>query len=395
MESKLAARKVGSLKGLKESLKRGSGAGLIQSVPTDGITVRFLAEPDTWIGYYEYYDSEANAFIPMAEGEQLPKGVRPSMRYLGNAVIVSDHPQQDRVVALKMAKTLAVSLVAKFEKYDTLLDRDYELDRIGEGFDTTYDVTPEAPSKRNMRKYEAMDLEDVLAKSRASGLGIDLNGDGEVVEDDDAKPAAKAAKAGTARGGRKAAAVEPDDDEDEPDDDEDEPDDDDDDDIDPPAEAEADEAEDEAEDDDEDPFTIDTAIEAADEGDEDAADWLNAYVEAEGITVDPSEYEWWSEWWAEAKPKPAPAKKAAAKKAAPAKAAPAKKAPAKKAAAVEPEDEDEEDDADEADAVEVDEDTLNEMSVAELRALADEYGIEHKGLAKVKLVKAILDAAEE
>ena len=165
----ISGKKMGSVKALKESLKKGGSSlsTFIKNVPAEGITVRFLTEPEEWFGYYEYWNDESRNFCPMAVGEVLPDGAKPSFRYLACAVDI----ETDRVIPLKLAKTAANSLILKYDKYGTMIDRNYELQRHGEGLDTTYDVTPDAPSKLNLSKYEAIDLEKVLIDARANALG--------------------------------------------------------------------------------------------------------------------------------------------------------------------------------------------------------------------------------
>lgn len=166
---KLAAREMGSMKAVKDSLKKGGGnsAAWIKHIPAEGITVRFLTEPEAWFGYQEYYQPDAKAFVPMVEGEVLPDGSRASFRYLAVAVDI----ETDRVVPLKMPKTAANALILKYDKYGTLMDRDYELERFGEGLDTTYDVTPTAPSPFDISKYTVIDLEEVLVAARKDAIG--------------------------------------------------------------------------------------------------------------------------------------------------------------------------------------------------------------------------------
>jgi len=165
----LSGKKMGSIKALKESLKKGgsSSGTYIKNVPAEGITVRFLTEPEEWFGFHEYWNDEGKNFVPMAQGEVLPDGSRPSFRYLTQAVDIAN----DRVIPLKLAKTAANSLILKYDKFGTILDRNYELQKHGEGLDTTYDVTPDAPSKLNLAKYETLDLEQILIDARASALG--------------------------------------------------------------------------------------------------------------------------------------------------------------------------------------------------------------------------------
>lgn len=355
MAGELAVQRMGSIQKVKASLKRGGGMGLIQGIPTDGITVRFLSEPDEWLGYFEYFDSEANAFVPMVMGEQLPKRQRASHRYLANAVVVSDGPMQDKVVALKMAKTLAVSMMAKYDKYDTLLDRDYEMDRIGEGLDTTYDVTPDPPSKRNLKKYDLLDLEDVLMKARAGALGEEVDDD-ELDEDGDEEAAARPARKKAPRSRAVAEEVEEEEEDEE--------------DLDEQMAVD---------------FDLTTMIESADDGDEEAIAAMYEWFENEDTEVDPDDHATWQ----------------GAYDALTAERNRTARRSSKLPAADEDEDledeeaEEEDEEEDEEEGIEVDEETLTAMSVSELRSLADEYGIEHKGLSKTRLVKTILDAAEE
>jgi hypothetical protein len=163
---KLATKQFASVKEVKESLKKGGGGkGWIKNIPADGLTVRFLGEPETWFGYFEYWTGEG--FCPMTEGEILPDGAKASFRYLVSAV----DTETDQVIALKLPKTAANSLMLKYEKYGTVTDRDYELDKHGAGLDTTYEVTPCAPAAAVLEKYEPIDLEGVLVDARRQSLG--------------------------------------------------------------------------------------------------------------------------------------------------------------------------------------------------------------------------------
>lgn len=176
---KLAAKQMGSIKALKETLKKGgsNSATYIKNVPSEGITVRFLTEPEEWFGYYEYWDDSSKNFVPMAEGEIIPDGSRPAFRYLAVALDVDT----DRVVPLKLPKTAANVLILKYDKFDTMMDRNYELQKHGEGLDTTYDVTPDGPSKMNLAKYDLIELEEVLINARRMALGEDdLSADSDV-----------------------------------------------------------------------------------------------------------------------------------------------------------------------------------------------------------------------
>jgi hypothetical protein len=168
---KLAAKPMGSIAAVKASLtakgNADNGEIWIKNIPADGLNVRFLSEPDGWFGYSEYFDPAAKLFIPMVEGEILPNGTKPSFRYLVNAVDLVN----DRVIPLKLPKQAASSLFNRYDKYQTLLDRPYELMRYGEGLNTTYEVVPEAPSPFNAAKYELHDLGEILLAARIRALG--------------------------------------------------------------------------------------------------------------------------------------------------------------------------------------------------------------------------------
>ena len=168
---KVAGSKLGTIEAVKASLKRGanSNANYIKHVGEDGLVVRFLTEPEEWYGYQEYYDVENKVFVPMVVDEVLPDGVRPSFRYLTCAL----DTVTDRVVALKLAKTCANLLMIKYEKYGTVVDRNYELDRHGTGLDTTYDVTPCSPTKMNTKKYDLLELDEILEQARRIAEGED------------------------------------------------------------------------------------------------------------------------------------------------------------------------------------------------------------------------------
>lgn len=180
------ATKAGSIKNLKKSLKRGGAGAFIKNVPKDAsLTVRFLTEPTEWVEYMECYSEETEPrFFPVFEGLD-PDFVaelknKPSKKYLACAV----DRDTNEVVPIKMPKSLVESLMKKYDKYETIMDRDYELVRDGEGLDTTYEAIPEAPKKMNFKTFDVLDLMDVLGKQ----IPTELSGDDDDVDDDDTAP---------------------------------------------------------------------------------------------------------------------------------------------------------------------------------------------------------------
>lgn len=210
------SRKVGSIKNLKDTLKGGSGGGPsnIQWIPANGsLLVRFLTEPDEWANYIEHYDSAIKRYFPCTGEPSCPGCVMqsktmndstPSSRYLANALDV----EKDKVVAVKIPKDLFTRLFSRYEKYDTLVDRDYELSRTGAGLETEYDYSPEDKVARKLVKYQLLDLEDILQAEYDSLFGSQ-NGaadDDDEEEDDDEPPAKPAARTRKTAAATKAPA---------------------------------------------------------------------------------------------------------------------------------------------------------------------------------------------
>lgn len=183
------------MKELKAQLKKKSGS-FIQYIPEDGITVRFMDEPDSWLNYYEHYVEDTKTYAPCTDDcEHCADGGKPTQRYLANAVDVSEN----KVIPIKMPVTLASQIVKMYEKYSTLIDRDYELQREGSGKENTkYIALPESPRPMKLSRYEPLDLMSVLMSQL---------GDDEDDEDDDeveAAPPARRTRPSTA-GAPKAA----------------------------------------------------------------------------------------------------------------------------------------------------------------------------------------------
>lgn len=198
--------KVKNLSALRSSLKKGGGSGYLTRIPADGsLTVRFLTEPDEWVEYHEHYD-DVRKFYPCSDDcPGCLEGESPSKRYLANALDVTE----GKVVPLVLPKSLASSILKKYDKYATLMDRDYELDRSGTGFETEYDATPEPPTKMNVSRYDLIDLMDVLEGQLDSSSDDDDDDDDDDEDEAPAKgkkvPPKKAIKKNASAGSSKKA----------------------------------------------------------------------------------------------------------------------------------------------------------------------------------------------
>lgn len=175
-------KRMGSVGAAKRASKKGK-AGPIKFIPADdSVVVRFMTEPDDWWGYDEYFNEDTRTFVPVMEGDEVPPGTRTSFRFLACALLL---PAKE-VVAIKLPKDLGNKLIRKAERYKTIMDRDYELSRMGKGqFDTEYDCDPMDKLNRPMTKYKALDLGQVLLDAHAQALG---QADDDDDDDEDERP---------------------------------------------------------------------------------------------------------------------------------------------------------------------------------------------------------------
>lgn len=173
------AGEAGSVKNLKKNLKRGGKGGWLKRIPDDGITIRFLTEPDKWFKFFEHYDEarENDRWQPCTEDcAYCEEGMNASKRHLANAYDTTD----SRVIPLVLPTSLASTLLKKYDKFKTMMDRDYELSKEGTGFDTEYDLTWDNPKKLkgvDLAKLELLDLEQTVLNQ--------LEGEEEDTDDDD------------------------------------------------------------------------------------------------------------------------------------------------------------------------------------------------------------------
>jgi hypothetical protein len=144
---------LGSKQAVKKAAAKGGGGDFAQILKGDGDTwkVRFLIEPENWLEYFEhYYDGK----YVVCDDEVCPAcddGVRRSQRFLVPVLMVDD----SKVACIKLAKTAYSALERKYQRYDTMTDRDYEITRHGTGQnDTEYEVEPGDPIKVNLSRFK-------------------------------------------------------------------------------------------------------------------------------------------------------------------------------------------------------------------------------------------------
>jgi hypothetical protein len=184
-------QKMGSLKNLKQSMAKGGGAAWIKYVPKNGsMNVRFIQEPEEWFNYGEHWDAMLRKSYPCPENGSCPgclNGDRKSSRYLTNAIDLDeqDPKRKDQVIPLQLPKDLANRLVIKYEKWGTLVDREIELTRSGDGLDTVYDLDAGVKDPVNLGQYTPLNLQQVLDDAYEAVFGQKPDGATGAADPDD------------------------------------------------------------------------------------------------------------------------------------------------------------------------------------------------------------------
>jgi hypothetical protein len=182
----IKARKFKSMREVKKAAKsRGGGGQYLKRTPSEGsISVRFLDEPTGWVEYVEHYEeTHEPRYFPCVDpvsncpGNHGQGDGRASKRWLAPAIDL----ESNQVVPLVLPVSAVDVLLARYDKFGTLLDRDYEIAKTGSGFDTKYDVDYEPATKKNLAKYEVPDLYAILEAQ----LGSDEDDEDEFDEDFD------------------------------------------------------------------------------------------------------------------------------------------------------------------------------------------------------------------
>lgn len=200
---KIKGRQMKSVDDARKSSKGGGGKGFINFIPEDGILVRLLAEPDGWWGYDEHYDADLG-YYPCTVDDCVgcDNGTDKSFRYLVPALDI----EEDRVIALKVPKSLASEMVSKYDRRKTVMDRDYFFYKEGSGMNNTkYKVDDEEKSRINLSKYEddIPDLGEVLEEAWARVFDDDDSGSND--DDDDDRPRRSTRGAAKKAGSKKRA----------------------------------------------------------------------------------------------------------------------------------------------------------------------------------------------
>ena len=217
----LVGGKYGSMKNAAKQTKGSGGAQWIKFISKEeDLVVRFLTEPEEWVGYEEVFDEEARMYRPLVEGEDgdaLGGKYGPSKRTLTNALDV----EEDRVVALKLPISLANKLVERANKRGTITDRDFELS-VTSGKRTEYNYEPLDKEFVELSDYELLDLEQVLIDTYMRAMDENDDDIDDDDDDDDDEPRGRRNRGrDRGRGSRSSNRRSRDDDDDDDDEDED------------------------------------------------------------------------------------------------------------------------------------------------------------------------------
>ena len=156
----IKAKKLGSKKGFEKSLKGGGGKYALR-VPPEGVVVRFLTEPEEWYEVEYHFDQDRQTSYPCVDGDCIgcEEGLDAKSRWFAVVYNVDD----DRVTPFEMPKSVAKMLYKKYDRYNTITDRNYEVTKEGTGLNTEYDVEAmPAEHLRGQSKMEVPDLGDFL-----------------------------------------------------------------------------------------------------------------------------------------------------------------------------------------------------------------------------------------
>lgn len=158
----IKAKQLGSKKGIERSLKGGSGKYALR-VPAEGVTVRFITEPERWFEAQLHFDERRKTSYPCVGIEDgciaCEEGQEARSRWFANVYSIDE----DRVSPFEMPKSVVKLLYKKYDRYNTIMDRNYEITKEGTGLNTEYEVDAlAAEHMRGLDEMEGPDLMDFL-----------------------------------------------------------------------------------------------------------------------------------------------------------------------------------------------------------------------------------------
>lgn len=159
----IKARKLGSKKGIERSLKAGGGKFALRVQPDVGTVVRFITEPEEWFEAYMHFDEARSVSYPCIGKDDgclaCEEGMEARPRWFAGVYSIDE----DRVTIFEMPKSVVKALYKKYDRYNTISDRNYEVSKEGAGLNTEYFVESlDAEHLRGQSKMVAPDIEEFL-----------------------------------------------------------------------------------------------------------------------------------------------------------------------------------------------------------------------------------------
>ena len=141
---------------------RGQRSAQLYLKPDTSIKVRFLNEPTEFVEYQEHYDEAQRMFVPAIENDPLDqhpseKVRKTSRRWLANILNVED----GRVQIVKLNQDLLTKILTRYQKYQTVCDRNYELIRTGASRDSRYDLDTDDPTPVDINRFR-LQMHDMM-----------------------------------------------------------------------------------------------------------------------------------------------------------------------------------------------------------------------------------------
>jgi hypothetical protein len=157
--SPLAGGIAGTVQKLRQNLATASTSSNSRKIlivkEDEPVKVRMLQDPDEWMIFYEHYVPENKAFVPALDPDPLSthpdeKVRRTSLRHMVNVLNL----ETMQVQLLKMNQDLTNRFMMRYNRYNTLTDRNYEILRTGSGLQTAYDVEADDAEPMDLTRFQ-------------------------------------------------------------------------------------------------------------------------------------------------------------------------------------------------------------------------------------------------
>jgi hypothetical protein len=140
----------------------GEVVSVIRSVPVEGCTIRFLTEPEDWVGFYEVFDARTRRWLPQLEDD--PQDAPSVFGYLAEVLWRDEHG--DTACVVRLDWRLGNELIELADDLGSLCDRDLTLAVDMTGEHPVYVVRRHRKTRRPAGSGSGVDLVGELVKAR-------------------------------------------------------------------------------------------------------------------------------------------------------------------------------------------------------------------------------------